>query len=207
MERMTSLIATALFPVGLVFALVGCGNWPLEPRTVRHPIGNSGGEFQQYGGSPYFHTGIDIVDDLPAPDGPFVLTNRGGTVTLSLVGPTSLYNGLTLFVGDANNTNQKYWHLDYNSIRQEVRDADTNGRSFPDAPACPSWSSGPPVATTTCTSKRVTTQAAKNRCCNCGPGGTRMAQSFSTSPSPTTDPRPCLHRAFRTPWSGDAWTS
>ncbi|HWQ68344.1 MAG TPA: hypothetical protein VN494_00075 [Patescibacteria group bacterium] len=111
--------------------LAGCGNWPLEPRNVRHPIGNSGGEFQQYGGAPYFHTGIDIMDDTPAPDGPFVRTKNSGTATLSLPGAGSLYNGLTVSLGDATNSSQKYWHLDFNSIEQAVRDADTDGTVLP----------------------------------------------------------------------------
>lgn len=114
-----------------VIGLFGCGTWPLEPRNVTHPIGNSGGEFQQYGGASYFHTGIDIVDDTPAPDGPFVRTKNSGTVTLSLPGAGSLYNGLTLSLGDAANSSQKYWHLDYNSIQQPVRDAETDGTVLP----------------------------------------------------------------------------
>ncbi len=114
-----------------ISGLAGCANWPLEPRNVTHPIGNSGGEFQQYGGAPYFHTGIDIVDDTPAPDGPFVRTKNAGMATLSLPGAGSLYNGLTLSLSDAANSTQKYWHLDFNSIEQAVRDADTDGTVLP----------------------------------------------------------------------------
>lgn len=105
--------------------------WPLEPTHDDHPIGNSGGEFQQYSGSPYFHEGIDIVDDDPAPSGPYVRTTRAGTVSLSIAGASSLYNGLTVFHGDTNNSAYKYWHLDFNSIRQAVRDADDDGTVLP----------------------------------------------------------------------------
>lgn len=112
-------------------ALAGCGNWPIEPRTKKHPIGNSGGEFQQYGGNPYFHAGIDIMDDDPAPNGPFVITKSAGTVALSLPGAGSLYNGMTLRPGDADNSRQLYWHLDFNSIAQSVRDAETNASVLP----------------------------------------------------------------------------
>ena len=112
-------------------ALAACGNWPLEPRTQKHPIGNSGGEFQQYGGNPYFHSGIDIMDDDPAPNGPFVITKSAGTVNLALPGAGSLYNGMTLSLGDAANSQQLYWHLDFNSIAQAVRDAETNASVLP----------------------------------------------------------------------------
>lgn len=111
--------------------LSSCTNWPIEPRGAVHPIGNSGGEFQQYTGSPYFHTGIDIVDDNPAPNGPYVMTKDAGTVGLSLLDAASLYNGLTLSLGDAANSTQKYWHLDFNSITQDVRNADTDGTVLP----------------------------------------------------------------------------
>jgi hypothetical protein len=111
--------------------LWGCTNWPIEPRSSAHPIGNSGGEFQQYTGAPYFHTGIDIVDDAPAPNGPYVITNKAGTAELSLIDAASLYNGMTLSLDDPDGSTQKYWHLDYNSVTQEVRDADTNGTVLP----------------------------------------------------------------------------
>src|SRR5262245_28821563 len=131
MRARTRQFAVALLITTLAVGLVGCGTWPLQSRRVRHPIGNSGGEFQQYAGAPYFHAGIDIVDDNPAPNGPFVLNNRAGMVTLSLPGAGSLYNGMTLSAGDASNSTQKYWHLDFNSIQQTVRDADANGTVLP----------------------------------------------------------------------------
>ena len=126
-------LATIVALTAASAALPGCtgrfpnGGWPIEPRDQTHPIGNSGGEFQQYSGNPYFHTGIDIVDDEPAPSGPYVRTARAGTVALSLPGAGSLYNGLTVFHGDASHSSYKYWHLDYDSIPQAVRDAETDG--------------------------------------------------------------------------------
>jgi hypothetical protein len=121
---------------GLGFGLKGCHFpvtfWPIEPTNVEHEIGNSGGEFQQYNGNPaYFHTGIDILDDSPAPDGPFVRTTRAGTAILSLVNAGSLYNGLTVDHGDSNGSEYAYWHLDFNSVQQAVRDADTDGTTLP----------------------------------------------------------------------------
>jgi len=35
--------------------------WPLPPTSSLQPLGNNWGEYQNYGGSPYFHPGIDIL--------------------------------------------------------------------------------------------------------------------------------------------------
>lgn len=35
--------------------------WPLSPTNQIHPVGNGWGEYQNYGGSPYFHPGIDVM--------------------------------------------------------------------------------------------------------------------------------------------------
>jgi hypothetical protein len=104
-------------------------NWPIEDQMVEHEIGNSGGEFQQYGGgSPYFHEGIDILDE-DAPGGPWVINLREGTVSLSRPGPGSLYNGVIVTAADGDQ--YVYWHLDDNSIQAAVEDADANGTVLP----------------------------------------------------------------------------
>jgi hypothetical protein len=35
--------------------------WPVEPVDQPHPLGNYWGEYQNYGGDPYFHPGIDVI--------------------------------------------------------------------------------------------------------------------------------------------------
>ncbi len=35
--------------------------WPIAPTDSVHPLGNNWGNYQNYGGSPYFHNGIDII--------------------------------------------------------------------------------------------------------------------------------------------------
>lgn len=42
--------------------------WPLGPTDSLHPIGNSWAEFQNYGGSSYYHPGVDIL----SPEIPYV---------------------------------------------------------------------------------------------------------------------------------------
>jgi hypothetical protein len=101
--------------------------WPIDDPGSVHEIGNNGGEFQQYSGDPYFHAGIDILAD-DAPSGPWVRTVREGNPTLTLIGASSLYNGLTISHSDGDV--YQYWHLDFNSISQAVRDAETDGTAL-----------------------------------------------------------------------------
>ncbi len=35
--------------------------WPIDSTDAMHPLGNGWGEYQWYGGSPYFHPGIDVM--------------------------------------------------------------------------------------------------------------------------------------------------
>ena len=104
--------------------------WPIDNTAVVHEIGNSAGEFQQYDPArpvPYFHGGIDILDDS-APSGPWVRAVREGIPTLSTLSYGSLNNGLTMTHADGDT--YLYWHLDYNSIEQGVRDADDDGTTL-----------------------------------------------------------------------------
>ena len=100
--------------------------WPVEPTSIDHPIGNSFGEFQEYGGSPYMHTGIDILEDC-APNGPWIRSVTGGPLTFTDAGAGSRYNGVTIVTG---NTTFRYWHLDHNSITPDVMNAHNNGTPF-----------------------------------------------------------------------------
>ena len=54
--------------LGFLFSLLLCLDgglwaidWPISPSDVSYPIGNSYGEYQYYGGEPYYHPGIDIM--------------------------------------------------------------------------------------------------------------------------------------------------
>ncbi|MEO0099983.1 MAG: hypothetical protein ABIL04_03205 [candidate division WOR-3 bacterium] len=50
------LLLLSFFP----FLLLGIG-WPLPPGDSVYPLGNNWGNFQDYGGGPYFHNGIDAI--------------------------------------------------------------------------------------------------------------------------------------------------
>lgn len=119
----------------LLLASAGCDTlrfpftgWPIDNTAAEHEIGNSGGEFQEYSNPPYFHRGIDILD-TDAPNGPWVRNTRAGTVTLSLPGLGSLYNGMTMTHSDGDV--YLYWHLDFNSIQQAVLNAQIAGTTLP----------------------------------------------------------------------------
>lgn len=49
-------------------------DWPMPPQNVAHPLGNSYGEYQNYGGTNYLHPGIDI---LSAPQTPIYAIKSG----------------------------------------------------------------------------------------------------------------------------------
>ncbi|MGF1632147.1 MAG: hypothetical protein ACFCUT_21955 [Kiloniellaceae bacterium] len=135
MHRKTVLGTALLALTALALAPGGCAprfpvtGWPIEPTNSEHEIGNSGGEYQGFVGiPPYFHRGLDIMEE-PAPDGPWVLNTRAGFVLLSLPGAGSLYNGITMLHTDG--STYQYWHLDFNSIQQAVLDASNNGTLLP----------------------------------------------------------------------------
>lgn len=119
-------------PLGLMILAAACDSrfplteWPIEDQTVEHEIGNSGGEFQQYTGAPYFHEGIDIRDE-DAPAGPWVINVREGTVTTVVENPGSLYNGVIVTASDGDQ--YVYWHLV--DIQPDVDDAFNNGTVLP----------------------------------------------------------------------------
>lgn len=128
-----SLYSITLFSFLLIALVIGEAAaqlpWPVEPTNADHPIGNVFGEFQQYGSTPYLHTGLDIREN-PARSGPWVISVTGGALTLQdhPSDPTNTYNGVTIITGT---TTYGYWHLDHNTITPDVRNAVTNNTPFP----------------------------------------------------------------------------
>jgi len=54
-------LRTVVILVGLLSASGFATGWPIPPLDSVHPLGNNWGNYQDYGGSPYFHNGIDII--------------------------------------------------------------------------------------------------------------------------------------------------
>jgi len=65
-------------PFVMLLASASATNWPIPPVDIVHPLGNNWGEYQNYGGSPYFHNGIDVI--TPDTSGAEVRAVRGGWV-------------------------------------------------------------------------------------------------------------------------------
>lgn len=44
----------------IILFIISIG-WPLSPQNSTHALGNNWGEYQNYGGAPYLHPGIDVM--------------------------------------------------------------------------------------------------------------------------------------------------
>lgn len=103
-----------VFIIGLTTSFAQHG-WPIAPSNSEHPIGNSFGEFQDFGGV-YQHTGIDILgtpqftsSGAQDPSAPWILVTVSGTVNQLSDIASTLYNGTT--IQGTNGVDYRYWHL------------------------------------------------------------------------------------------------
>ncbi len=106
----------------LIFASAfGSIPWPHPPQDSVHPIGNSWGLFQDYGGTPYLHNGVDIMTQPLCP----VTAVRYGYVKKIWKTGNPLYNGITVAdsAGSGFCSGYMYYHIDTNYIR--VQEGDT----------------------------------------------------------------------------------
>jgi hypothetical protein len=94
--------------------------WPFDPGNVSLPLGNDYGEYQYYGGDPYYHQGIDIMQVF----GSHVYAVKAGVVKAVLT--TSAQYHWRVSVGDSAGTQWcdgwLYAHLDENTIQVQVGD-------------------------------------------------------------------------------------
>lgn len=92
-------------------------DWPIKDDNMEHQIGNSHGEFQFYGGVPYFHPGIDIL----APAGTPIYAVESGFVKAVLTTSAELH--WRVVIGDSDGKKEcdgwLYAHLDESSITVE----------------------------------------------------------------------------------------
>ena len=94
--------------------------WPFNPGNVSIGLGNNYGEYQNYGGDPYFHPGIDILQ----PFGTHVYVVKSGIVKAVLT--TSAQYHWRVAIGDSAGTDWcdgwLYAHLDEPTIQVQVGD-------------------------------------------------------------------------------------
>ena len=102
--------------------------WPLAPNN-QHPIGNTYGEYQNYGGSPYLHPGIDVLGSpyeqvFAVADGVVkaVLTTSGQYHWRVAIGGA----------GSGTTSGHLYAHLRQSSITVNVGDTVTKGQLLGD---------------------------------------------------------------------------
>ncbi len=110
------------FVVILSLATIGLAlPWPHYPQDQPHPVGNSWGNYQNYGSSPYCHNGQDIMT------GPLVpaLAIKRGYVKGIFLGGSPMYNGVTVAdsAGAAFCSGYMYYHIDNSTI--VVQEGDT----------------------------------------------------------------------------------
>ena len=102
--------------------------WPLAPNS-QHPIGNTYGEYQNYGGSPYLHPGIDVFGN------PYqqVFAVADGVVKAVLT-TSGQYHWRVAVGGPGNGTTSGhlYAHLQQSSISVNVGDTVTKGQHLGD---------------------------------------------------------------------------
>jgi hypothetical protein len=101
-------------------------DWPLSPRTSPHALGNSYGEYQDYGGAPYYHPGIDILGAA----GDSVFAVKAGYVKAVLTTAAELH--WRVAVGDSSGAAPcdayLYAHLDLETIQVAPGDTVTEGQ-------------------------------------------------------------------------------
>ena len=109
--------------LALLIALITAGTasaepWPYMPFDETHGVGNHFGEYQNYGGSPYYHDGIDLV----TPDGPTdCYSVSTGTVT-HLAFSQPYYSGIMIGEPVAGGEGWLYWHINSTTFQFDVGD-------------------------------------------------------------------------------------
>jgi murein DD-endopeptidase MepM/ murein hydrolase activator NlpD len=99
--------------------------WPFNPGNVSLPLGNNYGEYQYYGGDPYFHPGIDILQ----PYGTHVYAVKSGIVKAVLT-TSGQYHWRVAIGGSAGSgwcDGWLYAHLDQPTIQVQVGDSVQEG--------------------------------------------------------------------------------
>jgi hypothetical protein len=89
-DRINKTTGIALLSICFFFLLTDSGGairWPFGIGNQSLPLGNNYGEYQYYGGDPYFHPGIDIMQTYGTP----VYAVKGGVVKAVLTTAADLH--------------------------------------------------------------------------------------------------------------------
>jgi hypothetical protein len=117
MRRVTAICAGAILALVVAFGVLA-EPWPYEPFDQEHGLGNAYGEYQNYGGSPYYHDGIDLV----TPGGP-VRTYSVSTATVThLTYNDPLYSGIMIGEPVSGGQGWLFWHINSTTFQYDVGD-------------------------------------------------------------------------------------
>ncbi len=110
----------------LILPLLSIG-WPLAPQNATHELGNNWGEFQDYGGYPYCHPGIDVMGmSIGRP----VYAVQKGTVKAWLTTQAEWHWRLAIADTNISTDSVEAWlyaHIDANQYHKNVGDNVTEG--------------------------------------------------------------------------------
>ncbi len=93
--------------------------WPYSPFDQTHGLGNHYDEFQNYGGSPYLHDGIDLV----TPEGPTRTYSVESATVTHLTFNDPLYSGIMIGNPIPNGIGWLFWHINSTTFQYDVGDA------------------------------------------------------------------------------------
>jgi len=99
--------------------------WPFAPMNQPHKLGHLNSQYQLYGGSPYFHHGIDIME----PGGTALYALVSGTVTHRHYDFPSTYY-YEVAITDEFGFVWQYHHVDETTVPQAILDAISNGTTI-----------------------------------------------------------------------------
>ncbi|MGD8717521.1 MAG: T9SS type A sorting domain-containing protein [Candidatus Zixiibacteriota bacterium] len=108
---MKKLIITLSLGALLLAGAASAERWPLGPGDVPQPCGNNCYNFQNYGGSSYYHDGLDC---LGLAGDPCYSVDDGYMVLISESEP--LYTGVVINYTNGQDKGWLYWHLTFSTI-------------------------------------------------------------------------------------------
>lgn len=108
---------TTLLLVLLLLGSVAAERWPMGDGATPYPLGNNYGEYQNYGGSPYYHDGIDVLGYGGEPNYSVI----DGTLVLKQ-SSEPYYSGIMIIDDSGTNNGWVHWHITYSTIPFNVGD-------------------------------------------------------------------------------------
>ena len=123
MTRGETMIPIARMTLALLAAIgiataASAEPWPYMPFDQPHGLGNHFDTYQNYGGSPYYHDGIDLV----TPDGPVACYSVStGTIT-HLTYNQPYYSGIMIGEPISGGEGWLYWHINATTFQFDIGD-------------------------------------------------------------------------------------